>query len=76
MAGFDDRQVHGYTTDGAAIVRYDRAGKWWVEPEGGKRRPVKLDEAAALAAAGRALLNRYGGTRFDATVRALRGSNV
>lgn len=70
-----DRTVHGYTSDGDPIVRYDRAGKFYVEPEGGKRRPVKLAEAAQLAVAGRALLGRFSGTRFDAAVRKLRGGS-
>ena len=69
-----DRTVHGYTAEGAPIVRYDRAGKWYVEPEGGKRRPVTLTEAAKLAIAGRVLENRAGGLAFNAKVRKLRGA--
>lgn len=67
-----DRTVHGFTADGAAIVRYDRAGKWYVEPKEGKRRAVKLTEAVQLAVAGRPLLNKAGGLAFDAKVRKLR----
>ena len=67
-----DRTVHGLTVDGDEIVRYERAGKWWVEPKAGKRRPVKLAEAAELAVAGTAFLDRFSGSRFDALVRQFR----
>lgn len=66
-----NRTVHGYTADGSPIVRYERAGKWYVEPDGGKRRSVKLAEAALLAVAGRPLLGRAGGQAFDAQVRRI-----
>jgi len=67
-----DRTVHGYTPDGDPIVRYERAGKWFIEPAGGARKPVSLGEAARLAHAGRHLPHRAGGTRFDAAVGKLR----
>lgn len=70
-----DRTVHGYTADGEPIVRHERAGKWFVELEDGKRRGVKLGEAAELAAAGRPLLDRTGGQMFDARVRNILGTS-
>ena len=72
MAWNDDRVVHGYDKDGAEIARYDRSGKWYIEPKDGKRRAVKIDEAARAAVEGRVLGNRYGGTIFDARVRKIR----
>lgn len=70
-----DRTVHGTTTDGAEIVRYERAGKWFVEPvDGGKRRGISLDEAAKLALSGQVFLGRAGGLRFDARVQQLRAT--
>lgn len=69
-----DRTVHGYTAEGHPIVRYERAGKWYVEPENGKRRHVKITEAAQLAVAGRPLLDRAGGQVFDARVRRIQGA--
>lgn len=69
-----DRIVHGWTADGGEIARYDRAGKWYIEYPSNtdrKRRQVTLDEAAKAAIAGKVVLGRYGGTRFDALVRAL-----
>lgn len=71
-----DRLVHGWTADGGEIVRYDRAGKWYIEypPDSDKkRRRVTLDDAAKAAIAGKVVLGRYGGARFDARVRALQG---
>lgn len=67
-----DRVVHGHDSEGAEIVRYDRAGKWYIEPKGGKRRKVTLDEAAHAAVAGTTSGNRYGGARFDARVSEIR----
>ncbi|BDZ52673.1 hypothetical protein GCM10025867_49140 (plasmid) [Frondihabitans sucicola] len=79
-----ERVVHAALSDGGEIVRYDKAGAWYVEwPPGGgkKRRKLKLSEAVALAVeahdskGGFVALGRYGGTRFDADVRkALRSA--
>lgn len=69
-----DRVVHGHDSEGAEIVRYDRAGKWYIEPKDGKRRQVSLDEAARAAVAGTTWGNSYGGARFDARVAQLRGN--
>lgn len=67
-----DRTVHGKTADGGELVRYDRAGKLYVEyGDGRKRRNVKLSEAAQMLAAKGAepFFGRYGGKRIDAEVR-------
>jgi len=64
-----DRIVHAYTAEGHPIVRYERASKWYIEPEGGKRRQVTLRDAAEAAVAGRIL---SGGQMFRAVVRRVR----
>lgn len=65
-----DRKVHGVSPDGAEIVRYDRAGKWYLEhPISGERRKVTVAEAAALAVQGHAFLGIVGGQLFDFRVR-------
>ena len=73
-----ERIVHGTfpNTDGTIteVVRYDRAGKLYFEPERGKRRQVTLAEAADALARTDAHYpgRRYGGTRIDAEVRRRR----
>jgi len=66
-----DRTVHARTSDGGEVVRYDRAGKWYVEWPGRMRprRLVTLREAVELAVAGQPLLGQAGGKSFDAKVR-------
>lgn len=64
----DDRTVHGLTALGNEIVRYDRAGKWYVESINGKRWQVTVKEAALAARNGTAFLGRTGGTLFDKRV--------
>lgn len=66
-----DRRIHGISTDGGEIVRYERAGKWYIEyPTGMRpRRALTVRSAASLAALGRAFLGKPGGMRFDAKVR-------
>lgn len=69
-----DRTVHAITQTGGEIVRYDRAGKWFIEwPEGVliPCRQLTLREAAKLGADPTAtiFLGRPGGRRFDAAVR-------
>lgn len=62
-----DRTVHGTTADGGQIVRYDRAGKWYVEYKDGRPcRHVTVQRAADLAV--EALTGVPGGRRFDALV--------
>ena len=69
----EDRIVHGLTETGAEIVRYERAGKWFVEPkDGSKRTPVTLTRAAELAVAGTVFAPRAGGQAFNAKVAKLR----
>lgn len=74
-----DRRVHGQTADGGKIVRYNRAGKWYVEyPPASYRRSrhITVGRAAELACedgAG-AFLGLPGGARFDRLVRMAGGS--
>jgi hypothetical protein len=65
--------VHGINAAGdAVVVRYDRAGKWYLEPIGvGKRRAITLAQAADIARLGRAFIGRPGGGRFDALLRSV-----
>lgn len=70
-----DRTVHAVCEDGREIVRYERAGKWYIEPKEGPRRPVTCAEAASVAAEawrgdGAVWLGRPGGGAFDRIVRA------
>lgn len=72
MTGDADRTVHGFTDDGRQVVRYDRAGKWYIEyPEGAgkKRRHVTITEAVRAAISGRVVYGRPGGLAFEARVR-------
>lgn len=66
-----DRIVHGLY-DGGEIVRYDRAGKWYLEGPLKRRLHLVVAEAAALAASGTWYSDRSGGQAFDAKVRRLR----
>jgi hypothetical protein len=43
-----DRTVHARTAVGDEIVRYDRAGKWFIE-YAGSRRQITLAEAVGIA---------------------------
>lgn len=72
-----DRRVHAVIPF-RAIVRYERAGKWYLEPtdsRGPKRRHITVTQAANLAARylgrgdGRVFFNRPGGQTFDSKVR-------
>lgn len=66
-----DRTVHGRTASGHEIVRYDRAGKWYLEADG-DRRQITLMEAVTFATNPGSTVKYYcsGGRRFDAMVRA------
>lgn len=66
-----ERIVHGTTAEGHEIVRYDRAGKWFVEKADGSRRRVSVKRAAELATApgAQAFEGRYGGRLFRVAVR-------
>lgn len=67
-----DRTVHA-SFGHLEIVRYDRAGKWYVEGEP-KRSPVSMLRAAHLARSwrgigGKVFFGLPGGKKFDAAVR-------
>jgi hypothetical protein len=70
-----DRTVHARLIDGTEVVRYDRAGKWYLEHQGiGSRIPVNLNSAVIAATSNPAnvIYSRVpGGTQFDAAVRRL-----
>lgn len=70
-----DRTVHA-SYPGMEIVRYDRAGKWFLEPTLPMLscRQVSLAEAVRAALSGldnhgQVFLGRPGGTMFDAKIR-------
>ncbi len=44
-----DRTMHALTPSGNAVVRYDRAGKWFLEGDEVGRRVINLEEAVRLA---------------------------
>jgi hypothetical protein len=63
-----DRTVHA-ESDNAELVRYDRAGKWYVEyRDHGCRRCLTLAEAVDLSMGMRLRLGQPGGRRFDKMV--------
>jgi hypothetical protein len=71
-----DRTVHAKYLDEEEIVRYDRAGKWYIELPGlGVRRRVGVREAAQRAReieefGGVIMRGRLGGAAFDRLVAA------
>jgi hypothetical protein len=73
----DDRTVHAVLADGGEVVRYDRAGKWFLEYPYTRMiaaRRLSLKQAVQHATSPDATvhLGRRGGTRFRAEVwRAL-----
>ena len=74
----DDRTVHVTIPcdPPMEVVRYDRAGTWWVESVGLRPRRILLAEAVRMADPNLAAVwheGRPGGTRFDAAVRKMRG---
>lgn len=69
-----DRSVHASFPGLEDIVRYERAGSWYIELSSGKRRRVTVAEAARraleLASMGGSVhLGLPGGGRFDQLVR-------
>ena len=71
---YNDRAVHAAFPGLEEIVRYDRSGKWYIEPVDGKRRQVGIGEAVARAQelqdrGGTIFLDLPGGGRFDHLVR-------
>lgn len=76
-----DRVVHARSKSGDEIVRYDKAGKWWLERADGTRAPLKLPTAVSEAiefskTGGTIFENRYGGTMFEAKVRKARANGA
>jgi hypothetical protein len=72
-----DRTVHAVTHKGVEIVRYDRAGKWFLEWPLGSMVPCKhvgVNEAARTAVEHSAdiRVGLPGGKAFDAKVRRFR----
>lgn len=67
-----NRQIHAVMADGSEIVRYDRAGKWYLERRDGHKH-ITLREAAEFAIEPGARINdaRPGGQSFRAEVRKL-----
>ncbi len=73
----DDRTVHAEGI-AAEVVRYDRSGKWYIEPKNGaQRRHVGVNEAAewAAVAATAVFTGRPGGVVFDRRVARERGTD-
>lgn len=80
-----DRTVHAIIPDGGMIVRYDRAGKWYLEYPARTGRPraqINLAKAVELALDNedkdgcRIYMNYAGGSTFDARVRKLKAARA
>jgi hypothetical protein len=74
-----DWQVHAELEDGTKVVRYDRAGKWYLEGKrgGGFRFRERITFRRAVELVRRQHGSRIhtglpGGSRFDAAVRDLK----
>lgn len=67
----DDRTVHVTLRDGREVVRYDRAGQWYIEHPGGRRFRLLLADAVswALDTGAQWHEGRPGGLLFDRAVR-------
>ena len=67
----DDRRVHASSDRGVEVVRYERAGKWYLEMPGVPRRRIKLDEAVQQATLPWVTWREGvpGGSTFDARVK-------
>lgn len=73
MSADNDRTVHAEGVDGTQVVRYDKAGKWWIEYQPHmlrSARPVSISEALEVALdcekdGGVIHLRRSGGRAFD-----------
>lgn len=76
----DDRTVHAEFPGIAEVVRYNRAGKWYVEfSDGRKRRHVGVLDAAEVAAdlvrrGGSIYYGRPGGGKFDYWAKSRSGT--
>ena len=67
-----DRTVHAWSENGQELVRYDRAGKWYLEKDGEPRRLLTLMHAVAYATRmpdWHINFGEPGGKRFDAACR-------
>ena len=84
MRRLDDRRVHARSAEGMEVVRYDRAGKWYLEPPKGlglKRQSVKIGDAVRFAVwaaenGGAVHFGLAGGTTFDARVKAMTNTSL
>lgn len=76
----ETRTVHARSRDGVEVVRYDKQGKWYLEPPGHLRLPrqhVKIDEAVRFARwaednGGEVFLGHFGGGTFDRKIKEQR----
>lgn len=69
----DDRRVHARMITGAEVVRYNRAGKWYLEwPNGRRRSQLTIGDVVALACTPHCVIfyGLPGGDAFDRKVRA------
>jgi hypothetical protein len=66
-----DRHVHIRLPDGREVVRYNRAGKWYMERPGGCRHHLKLADAASWAhhPGAEVFTGLPGGNAFDRMVQ-------
>lgn len=76
MTSEDTRTVHARGGE-IELVRYDKAGRWWVEGNGSKERVKTVADAVAIALmfernGGEILLHQPGGNQFDSKVRGAR----
>lgn len=76
-----DRTVHARGTDGREVVRYGRAGKWWLEQPDGRRHPLQVPTAVSEAYyieldGGQVFTGLAGGRMFDIGLRHLRAQHV
>lgn len=71
MSAINDRTVHAVLANGTEVVRYDRAGHWYLETVSGTRRKSTLGEAVTLATQPGTTLHpgRSGGQQFNARLR-------
>lgn len=67
-----DRTVHGRTREGYEVVRYSRAGKWFIETSSDTRQLVTMKVAAKLTAHGGTHVQGLpGGQSFDRVVQSI-----
>lgn len=77
-----DATHHGYTADGRFVIRFNRAGKWFVYDAPvqlgnyGSRQRLTLLDAAMLLADGDHFEGQPGGQALDAKVRAIKATDA